>query len=535
VIEIASRQEPPAMPLFSPIERQTAAANTELAYSNPFTPRRIELDRTALGDEFDDGCAFWNIQPNEHDDYPNVHRLVNKADRLVRAARQRQQCGRKFAPGEDELLRDLVLFCMYDRLRARHELSPTGIWEQPTVVWQAFLHDAEDYLGVDRAFAAQSPEFTHLFACFYQLRRAFYNAFHFLIGGSRPAVRLRAEVWQSIFTHDMRRYHRVLFDRMKDFTTLIRGPTGAGKELVARAVGLSQYLPATPGLGEFTRAAGGAFFALNLSAMSPTLIESELFGHKRGAFTGAEADRVGWLEICPAGGAVFLDEIGDLDPSIQLKLLRVLQTREFSRLGESTTRIFQGRIIAASNRDIEALIAEGRFREDLYYRLCSDVIYTPSLAERIADDADELPRLIEHIVKKLLGVEEASVAAEVIAWIDRHLSPHYAWPGNVRELEQCVRNVLIRSDYRPHPTSRGNGREQPASLHARLREVLAGAPLTADQLLRVYCTLGYAETGNYKAASQRLGIDQRTLKSKIDPAMLGAFKTGASENNHRDE
>jgi DNA-binding NtrC family response regulator len=251
-----------------------------------------------------------------------------------------------------------------------------------------------------------------------------------------------------------------------------------------------------------------------------------LFGHKRGAFTGADTERIGWLEMCPADGAVFLDEIGDLDRSIQLKLLRVLQTREFSRLGESATRGFQGRILAASNRDLESLIAKGRFREDLYYRLCSDVIYTPSLAERIADDREELPRLVRHIVQKLLGAPEESLAEQVITWIERNLSPGYSWPGNVRELEQCVRNVLIRADYRPHPAPREKRLDEPAELHLRLRSVLAGTPLTADELLRMYCTLGYAEAGNYKAASKRLGLDQRTLKSKIDEAILRAYKNG---------
>src|SRR5205807_3458271 len=126
-----------------------------------------------------------------------------------------------------------------------------------------------------------------------------------------------------------------------------------------------------------------AFFPINISALSPTLVESELFGHRRGAFTGAIADRKGWLETCPASGSVFLDELGDLDPEIQVKLLRVIETRTFHPVGDTASRQFQGKLIAATNRNLAADIPKGRFREDLYYRLCSDQIATPSLAEQV--------------------------------------------------------------------------------------------------------------------------------------------------------
>src|SRR4030095_10303350 len=118
----------------------------------------------------------------------------------------------------------------------------------------------------------------------------------------------------------------------------------------------------------------GPFYALNPSALSPTLIESELFGHRRGAFTGAVQDRAGWLEVCPATGTVFLDEIGELDPAIQVKLLRVLQSRTFQRLGDTRDRPFLRKLIAATNRDLGREMAAGEFRKDFYYRLCSDFV-----------------------------------------------------------------------------------------------------------------------------------------------------------------
>ncbi len=156
------------------------------------------------------------------------------------------------------------------------------------------------------------------------------------------AARLRAAVWQSIFTHDMRRYRRTLYEQIGDFTTLITGPSGTGKELVARAIGLSRYTPFDPKTLTFTEDFTGSFHALNLSALPPTLIESELFGHRRGAFTGALQDRRGWLEVCRPLGTVFLDEVGELDASIQVKLLRVIQTRMFQPLGDTTDRHFHG-------------------------------------------------------------------------------------------------------------------------------------------------------------------------------------------------
>jgi transcriptional regulator with GAF, ATPase, and Fis domain len=306
---------------------------------------------------------------------------------------------------------------------------------------------------------------------------------------------------------------------MGEVATLIQGPTGTGKELVARAIGLARYLPFDPAREAFPEDAAGAFFPLHLAALSPTLIEAELFGHRRGAFTGALQDRKGWLEVCPPLGTVFLDEIGEVEPAIQVKLLRVLQTRTFQRLGETAPRRFQGKVIAATNRDLATEIDAGRFREDFYYRLCSDVIWTPSLAEQLADDPGELRRLLGALARRIAGDAEAdALADEADAWIARHLGPDYPWPGNVRELEQCVRNILVRGHYRP--------RRPRAAATARgdfLQHIRTGT-LTADDLLRRYCTLVYAETGSYLATARRLGLDRRTTRGKVDSAWLAELR-----------
>ncbi len=275
-------------------------------------------------------------------------------------------------------------------------------------------------------------------------------------------ARLRAAVWESIFTHDMQRYQRVLFDRMGDFTTLIVGESGTGKELVAQAIALSRFIPFDPKRGAFSEDFTALFIGLNLSALSPTLIESELFGHRRGAFTGALEDRAGWLETCKPLGTVFLDEIGELDGAIQVKLLRVLQSRTFQRLGDNQPRHFSGKIMAATNRDLAREMSAGAFRKDFYYRLCSDIIQTPSLREQLNECPQDLGQMILFIVKRIAGEEADALCEEIAKWIPKNLGQTYPWPGNFRELEQCVRNWVIRRDYRPpSPPPNPNPRPSP--------------------------------------------------------------------------
>jgi DNA-binding NtrC family response regulator len=234
-----------------------------------------------------------------------------------------------------------------------------------------------------------------------------------------------------------------------------------------------------------------------------------LFGHRRGAFTGALQDRVGWLEVCPEGGAVFLDEIGEVDVSVQVKLLRLLQTRTFHRLGESRPRSFAGKIIAATNRDLVEEMEAGRFRRDFYYRLCSDVIVTPSLREQLADSPQELPRLVGFIARRLVGDEQGEeLAAEVLEVVAKQLSPTYPWPGNFRELEQCVRNVLVRRRYEPV-------RLTPSRPAAALAAELESGRLTAEQILRRYCAIVYAQTRNIEETARRLDLDRRTVRARL--------------------
>jgi DNA-binding NtrC family response regulator len=204
----------------------------------------------------------------------------------------------------------------------------------------------------------------------------------------------------------------------------------------------------------------------------------------------------------------------------------VLETRSFSRLGESRARSFRGKLIAATNRELAKEIREGRFREDLYYRLCADTVTTPSLAERLSDTPEELPLLVGFLAQRLVGDEEApAVAVEVVAWIRANLDDDYPWPGNVRELMQCTSNVLVRGSYEPAGRrAAGDGAASPAGPHDRLAAELAAGTLSADEVLNRYCTLVYADTGSYVEAAERLGLDRRTVRGRVDRELARALR-----------
>jgi two-component system nitrogen regulation response regulator GlnG len=212
----------------------------------------------------------------------------------------------------------------------------------------------------------------------------------------------------------------------QDITVLILGETGTGKELVARAI----Y--------HHSSRANGPFQAVNCAAIPEALLESELFGHEKGAFTGADRRRIGKFEQC-AGGTLFLDEIGDLSPLTQAKILRVLQDQRFERVGGNETIQTNVRLIAATNRPLEKLIAQERFRSDLYYRLSGFTIHLPPLRERTGDVA----LLTQYFLKRFaeqLNKPVQQVTPEALSILEA-----YPWPGNVRELESTIKQALLRA------------------------------------------------------------------------------------------
>jgi len=498
--------------LMQSAERAFAGVMTRLVACNHFLPERIALEREALGSAFvDDPSMAWNLRADSGARSPNILRLTERTGAIVERLHALLKRGSRLAADEREGYENLVYYYLYQRhwsdLQAMAVVAASPA--STAKFFRAFAGDLREYLEPTRQEPLSGPEVAHVFAGLCQVERAFLNIFTHIVGSSGPVARLRAAVWQSIFTCNFSRYRSGLFQRMREITTLISGPSGTGKELVAQAIASSGFIPFNPVALRFEQDPGDLFRPLNVSALSVNLVEAELFGHKRGAFTGALQDRAGWLEVCPEGGAVFLDEIGEMDGSLQVKLLRVLQTRTFHRLGESKPRFFAGKIITATNRDLVEEMEAGRFRRDFYYRLCSDVIVTPSLREQLADAPQELPRLVKFIARRLVGDAQAEeLAAEVLEVVAKHLSPTYPWPGNFRELEQCVRNVLVRGRYEAVCLA-------PSRPAAELAAELERGRLTAEQVLRRYCSIVYAQTQNIEETARRLDLDRRTVKARL--------------------
>jgi Nif-specific regulatory protein len=280
-----------------------------------------------------------------------------------------------------------------------------------------------------------------------------------------------------------------------DATVLIRGESGTGKELVAHAIHYNSLR------------APKAFIKVNCAALPETIIESELFGHEKGAFTGALTQRKGRFELA-SGGTLFLDEVGDFSPATQIKLLRVLQEREFERVGGVETLKSDVRVIAATNRDLEAMVEDGRFRADLYYRLNVFPIHVPPLRERKADTL----LLADHFVEKYSSSNGKAVRRISTPAIDMLMSYH--WPGNVRELENCIeRAVLLSNDDVIHghhlppslQTAEASGTSLSGTLQATLDNVERELIIDALKSAR----------GNKARAARALGISERLMGLRV--------------------
>jgi DNA-binding NtrC family response regulator len=274
-------------------------------------------------------------------------------------------------------------------------------------------------------------------------------------------------------------------------SVLIQGESGTGKELVARAIHFMGRLRSRP------------FIAVTCSTLSPTVLESELFGHEKGAFTGAHRTKPGKFELAQ-GGTLFLDEISEVPPDLQVKLLRFLQEREFERVGGLETIKADVRVIAATNRDLTAMLSEGAFRTDLYYRLQVVTIDLPPLRER----REDIPLLVKFFLEKC-GREMGKVA-EVIPQAAMDLLLDHPWPGNVRELENAIRRAVLLSP--------GNTL-LPETLHLEPAADVVQLPLllhTLEEVDRRHIENILSHTGWDKTRAARiLGISRPTLNKRI--------------------
>ena len=295
-----------------------------------------------------------------------------------------------------------------------------------------------------------------------------------------------------------------------DTTVLIRGESGTGKELVAHAIHYNSHRAEKP------------FVKVNCGALPESIVESELFGHEKGAFTGAIATRKGRFEMAH-GGSIFMDEVGDLSPTTQIKLLRVIQEKEFERVGGTATIKTNVRVITATNRPLEQLIREGKFREDLYYRLNVFPIHVPPLRERKTD----IPLLADFFVERYNRLNHKAIRRISTPAIDMLMSYH--WPGNVRELENCIeRAVLLSSDSVIHghhlpptlQTAEASGTTHRGTLESTLDAVERDLILDALK----------ASRGNRAKAARALGISERIMGLRVKKLGIDAkrFRTKMS-------
>jgi two-component system response regulator HydG len=300
-------------------------------------------------------------------------------------------------------------------------------------------------------------------------------------------------------------------------TVLLLGESGTGKELLARQI------------HELSPRAGRPFVPVNCAAIPEGILEGELFGYEKGAFTGAVARRDGRFAHAD-GGTLFLDEIGEIPLQVQVKLLRVLQEGEIERLGGKSQRI-DIRLVAATNKDLRRAVAEGRFREDLYYRLNVIAVNVPPLRDR----RDDVPLLVDHFLSRFRDKNQKSVTGCTRAALDA-LTAHH-WPGNVRELENAIERAVVLTksnvidlDDLPHEV---RGAPTPGLLGSSALTFEIGTPLEEIELRVIHETLRHTK-GDKRLAAQLLGIATRTIYRKLDLAVSGPLSAFGPEEAPKD-
>jgi len=477
-------------------ERDFFKTVAQAAFTNPFSQTRIDLDRSIAGTS---AAMSWDelvIKATE--------RISENLAKLKKAGRDNLD---RYGSEDRDLLRTVFLFDIYHRYRLIFDefiLKQLAAGDTPIPV-----PFAREILSQIAALGMDPATCQRYLGIFYQIRRAFYFIENALTGLSPAMHNLRLQLWNNIFTCNINWYEKLLWDRMEDFSTLLLGETGTGKGAAAAAIGRSGFIPFDPRKGCFVESFTRNFISINLSQYPESLLESELFGHKKGSFTGAIENHEGIFSRCSPHGSIFLDEIGDVSIPVQIKLLQVIQERTFSPVGSHDKLRFNGRVIAATNRPLDELRHKGQFRDDFYYRLCSDLIVVPPLRRRIQEEPRELEALIGSILRRMIGESAVSYARLVRDAITRDLGAGYPWPGNVRELEQAVRRIIITRHYR------GDSVTVPSGQLEQLMADIDSGSMDALDLLADYCRLLYSRYGTYEEVARRANLDRRTVKKYI--------------------
>lgn len=475
-----------------PREREVLNKVRAATHANPFDRSRLEIDLSITG------------LSREHSTQQILNQVLSTVSETIATIFHRGETIASQPNKEDEeLVRFGILFHVFHLFCNDYDVHIERQIAQGDLLCD--VEFAREALRILAEKDISEHESIRFFSLFFQMRRAFF--FISAIAGQSPCVmEFRRSLWNNIFTSDIRLYDGFLWDRMEDFSTMILGETGTGKGMAAAAIGRSGYIPFDAKKMRFSESFAKAFIPINLSQFPEELIESELFGHKKGAFTGAVENHSGIFSRCSPCGAIFLDEIGDVRIPIQIKLLQILQERCFTPVGSHRTEKFQGRVIAATNKPLDKARAEGMFRDDFYYRLCSDVINVPSLKKRIEQHPGELKGMIDITLARILGKQSDEIADRIHRYIEQNQPDGYGWPGNIRELEQCVRSILLNTTCRFQPTPEGSD--------PLLLGIVDGS-LTSQELVALYCKKMYGKLGTYESVSRLTGLDRRTVKKYI--------------------
>jgi transcriptional regulator with AAA-type ATPase domain len=465
------------------------------AFSNPFGSESLQLlDIIAGGHHEDNDVRTEKVSA----------RIRQKLETITSKGKF---TWRSFVSEDQELIRVSLLYDTYYRCFKEFDvliIKQTEAGHTPCPV-----PFAKGTLSLLRKRGFNAEEALRYFGFYYQMRRAWYFIHHGLIGQNPSLNKFRCHLWRNIFTYDPRWYEKYLWDRMEDFSTFLVGETGTGKGTAAAAIGRSGFIPFDEKKGCFVESFTSNLLEINLSQFSESLIESELFGHKKGSFTGAVDNYKGVFTLCSPHGSIFLDEIGDVSIQVQIKLLKVLEERNFYAVGSHDKLHFDGRIIAATNQSLVELRQRKVFREDFYYRLCSNVISVPTLRQQIRENPATLETLLDHIIQKIIGKPSPRLLLTVIKTLERDVGLNYCWPGNVRELGQAVRCVLLNRYYGGDTITASSG------MSYELQRAIEEESVDAQELLTTYCKILYQRYTTYEKVARITKLDPRTVKKYI--------------------
>lgn len=378
------------------------------------------------------------------------------------------------------------------------------------------LHQHLLVLGAEPAAAR------HFVGLLVQMRRTFLSIVAFADGGGSSQASLRAALWNACFTAhpDLLSLHESV--PLRDFPVLLAGETGTGKSSAVQVIASSLPFTYDERRRELSPPPHPALVSLNVNSLTETLFESEVFGHRKGAFTGALQSSDGLLAQCGRHTLLFLDEIGDLPERQQTKLLEVLQERRYRPVGDSCPRLFEGRVIVATHRNVEDLVASGRMREDFYYRISSLRIDLPPLRTRLAEDhGDVISPLVRSTIKRALLREPGDrIVNAACAALQKGVPQDHLWPGNVREIEQLVRGFLLTGSVSVQRTTQPPASQPPLATDHRTTDLsleelalnLAQRGVTLGEMDAALARAYLRQQGTYESASRRAGVDWRTLK-----------------------